>query len=542
MLIVHERQDCENCLRAHRECKTLLECKICHIPCEVFEEDAIPTTTTTTTTRSTSVETNECKLCLEQNPKCKSAVKCEPCKAPCKITNKDIQASIRAASRCKLCKESVRCRRHAKCDHCKKYCDQSDEETQTTTTTLKTITKSQPELIERRAKIARLVEREEPKTLDEAEKDNSNDSSKEEEEEDTDIKNQDDDEEQPTTKQPKKNTTKPSQIKTDLMKSLISNFKPQGDGVAQRNQPKSFDEIESESSESSELESEEIQTTETVVASTTESPSDFVRSLEKGDLKRNESKMFSDVETNNSQENSEEDNVEIEMTTTEHTKTTTEDQSHHIQSLIHHQKHAGIIRFDQRSKSKLSEEVEKDIHEDSEEIVGAAVPLQEDCKPVLIFPSVSSAQDLGKEVLPQTAPRYYPIAAYKSGPRLINLLHLLNVRSRIEDVEKLIVIAKLKSSQPLSENNAPVVIDYSKLIQNIDNQFGNKMDGPSIDLSYEIDKALEMAAEQKKISQGSSALTAKETFKIIQHAIALVSINFYKKKTQINYCHFFLAQ
>lgn len=346
LIIQHERKDCENCLRANRECKTLSECKICHIPCEIFEEDAIPTTKATITT-TIGIETNECNICLHKNPKCKSALKCEPCKTICKITDKDLQASLRAASRCKMCRDTPRCKRYAKCDRCKRYCDQNDERVETTTT----------------------------------------------------------------------ESVKPVQ-------------------------------------------------------------------------------------------------------------TTTQKQIHRIESLVgplSNQK-TRIASLTQRNRPEILHEVERDIHGSSDD-VGAAAPVRENGDPILVFPAVSDAEDMKGALLSETAPRYYTIGAFRPGPRMNHFLNLLNVH-KIEDIEKLIVIAKLKSNQPSSENEAPIIIDYSKLIQNIDKQAepGNRIDGPSIDLSSEIDSALQMAAEQKKISKGISSLTPDEAFKVIQHAISLVSI------------------
>lgn len=304
------------------------------------EEDAKPTTTRITTEGETI---SACDMCLRKNSKCKSALKCEACKAVCKITDKDVQASLRAASRCRICRESSRCKRHAKCDHCKRYCEPNDENIQTTTA----------------------------------------------------------------------ESTKPLQTTTEL--------------------------------------------------------------------------------------------------------------PHYIQSLKGPRK-TELASFSQRNKPKMLRAVERDVHESSDDIIGEAAPMQQNCTPILIFPAVSNAENMQGASLSQAAPRYYTIGAFLPGPRMNHFLHLLNVR-RTEDIEKLIVIAKLKSNQPSAENEIPIIIDYTKLMQDTDTQVGpgNRIDGPSIGLSSEIDRALQMAAEQKKVSKGTSSLTPDETFKVIQHAILLVS-------------------
>lgn len=206
--------------------------------------------------------------------------------------------------------------------------------------------------------------------------------------------------------------------------------------------------------------------------------------------------------------------------------------SSHILNLISSRRKAGIARLIHRNKPKVLHEVERDIHESNENVVGAAAPAEELCNPIMVSPVVAAAKDMNGVDLSQAVPRYYTVGAFKPGPRMNHVLHLLNVY-KTDDIEKLIVIAKLKTPQ-VSGQEAPVLIDYSKFFSNVDaqNAPGSKVEGPSVELTSEIDKELQMAGEQKKISKGDSSLTPEEVFKVIQHAISLVS---YYQATPGNY-------
>lgn len=340
--IVSARRACEQCLREHRECKKLLDCTVCYEPCDRFKEYALPTFRTTTV----NLEANDCERCLQNHPICNNSTKCDTCKATC-ASQKDIQASLRAASRCKICKDTPRCRKYGKCDLCKKYCERDDDKVATTT---------------------------------------------------------------------------------------VASVKP------------------------------------------------------------------------------------LETTTAEK-----EHLSSHILNLTSSRRKAGIGRLSLRTKPVVLHEVERDIHEKSDDVVGAATPFDEINDPNIVLPVVGGARDMKGLSLSQTAPRYYPIGAFGPGARMNHILHMLNIH-RSDDIEKIIVIAKLKSPVTVG-NEPPVIIDYSKLFTNVDVQSGpgNRIPGPSIDLTSEIDKELEMAGVQKKVSKGESSLTPDEVFKIIQHAVSLVS-------------------
>lgn len=220
--------------------------------------------------------------------------------------------------------------------------------------------------------------------------------------------------------------------------------------------------------------------------------------------------------------------MEKETTTTVESvkplETTTAEKEHsHILNLTSSRRRAGLGRLFHRTKPVVLHEVERDIHEKGDDVVRAAAPLEQTGDPIIISPVVGSARDMKGSSLSQMAPRYYPLGAFGPGARMNHILHLFNIY-RSDDIEKIIVIAKLKSPA-VTGDEPPVIIDYSKLFTNVDVQSGpgNRIEGPSIDLTSEIDKELEMAGEQKKISKGESSLTPDEVFKVIQHAISLVS-------------------
>lgn len=315
-------------MREHRECTSLLKCKVCHVPCQVFEDDAEPTV---------AHERSECERCLQNHPKCKNTQKCDPCKTQCGSLEKDVQASIRAASRCKICKEAPRCKKHGKCDSCKKYCQQEEQ-----------------------------------------------------------------------------------------------------------------------------------------TALTTETP---------------------------------------ETTTLPEAK----DRASHILNLSSSRRKPGVARLTHR-KPAILHEVERDIHD--EDVVAAAAPsLEEICNPMMVSPVIGEASGGN---LPENAPRYYTIGGFRPGPKMNVLLHLLNIH-RTEDIDSVIVVAKLKSTRVSAGKEVPVIVDFSKLFTNVQSGEGNRIDGPTIQLTSEVDKELEMATEKKKAAKGEASLTPEEVYKVIQHAIQLVS-------------------
>lgn len=345
LLLPQDRLNCQKCLGEHRECTSLLNCTVCHIPCQIFEEYAKPTPKAEFTQGLESF--NECEQCLRNHTECKSVLKCDPCKTICEVAERDIQESIRAASRCKICKEAPRCRKYGKCDSCKKYCEHDEEKPQTMTT--------------------------EP--------------------------------------------------------------------------------------------------------------------------------------------------IRLMETTTE-----IRERSSHILNLMSSRRKAGVARLTHRTRPKILHEVERDVHEGSGDVLGAAAPIQEICNPIIVSPVVAGSSDMKGANLSHTAARFYVLGAFRPGPRMNHLLHILNVR-RTEDIAKVVVIAKLKSNRGAA-NEPPVIIDYNNLFTSMDTQStgpGNRIDGPSIDLTSEIDKELHMAGEQKQTSKGESSLTPEEVFKVIEHATSLVS-------------------
>lgn len=568
-LIVQERKNCQDCLKAHRECKTLLECKVCHVACEVFEEDAIPTSRTTTIT-TVAPEKSECTQCLKNNPQCKNALKCDPCKKHCKTTEEQVKRQV--DSRCRLCMDGVRCRRYGKCDHCKKYCDLDDANMQkgVTVSTEINAKEQQTSASIRKSRIPHLAQRNKQNTLREAEvnaehiNDNyttTTEHTKSAEvttrkllshiqslissarksgsihvtqrnksgvlhEVERDVGNRDADEELETSTENIETTTgRPSHLMDSLL-GKSSSFR-----LTQRNKSGMLHEAE-RNIENVDAD-KEIQATTTenlqILETTTRKPSDRIESLVRAAktfhlAQRNKVGTLQDETARNIQ--SDDVDKEIQTTTSEYLQTletTTSKPSSRIKSLISSGRKSIEARLAQIKKHNILNESDEDDTDD--DILGAVAPTPENCDPILVFPAVSGVKDMKGADLPQTAPRYYTIGAFRRGPRLNHFLHLLNVQ-RIDDIEKVIVIAKLRANQSLSENEPPIIIDYSKLIRNTDAHVGpgNKIKGPDVSLSYEIEKALQMAAQQKNTVQGVTSLTPDETFKVIEHAISLVSI------------------
>lgn len=171
------------------------------------------------------------------------------------------------------------------------------------------------------------------------------------------------------------------------------------------------------------------------------------------------------------------------------------------------------------SRQKVHHDVERDTNEKDT----VAAPLRTN-EPVSInkvnVPTLIATTGNSEMIkLHNTAPRYYTIGALKPGPKMNILLHMFDIL-KTDNVEKLIVIAKLKSDQAAG-TEPPVILDISRQFSS--GNLGSKTVGSDIQLTHEIDRELQMAGEKKKATRGESHLTPEEVDKIIAHAISLVS-------------------
>lgn len=119
-------------------------------------------------------------------------------------------------------------------------------------------------------------------------------------------------------------------------------------------------------------------------------------------------------------------------------------------------------------------------------------------------------------------PRFYTIGGFRAGPKMNQVLQLLEVEDT-ENIEQLVVIAELKSKAGL-RYPAPL-LDVSNMFSNNSEPIvgeGNLIKGVDMELVDKVDKELTKAMEKKELLLGTNYLTPEDVDKVINHAKKLV--------------------